>query len=73
MNRHLDTTIVMPLTSGSQAARFRVPISFDGRSGFLLGDQIRTSDYRRMHKLAGRVDAATLAAALAVLREMFEE
>ena len=73
MNRNLDTATIMPMTTGSRPAPFRVPIRFDGKQGFLLADQLRTADHHRMRKLVGSVDSATLTAALAILREMFEE
>ena len=73
MNRSLGTVTIMPLTSGSRAAPFRVPLSFAGRNGLLLADQLRTADHRRMHQCVGVTEPAALKAALAVLREMFEE
>ena len=73
MNRGLDTCTIMPMTSGSRATPFRVPVGFDGKQGFLLADQLRTADYHRLRKQVGVVDRTTLTAVLAVLREMFEE
>lgn len=73
MNAYLGTIGVMPMTSGSQPARFRSPVEFRGVPGLLLGDQIRSVSKTRLLKLLGRIDDAALVAALAVLREMFEE
>ena len=73
MNRFLDTVTVLPMTSGSHEAPFRVAVRFGDKQGFLLAEQMRTADRRRMHKKVGRIDRATLQAALSVLREMFEE
>lgn len=73
MNRHLGTIIVMPLTSGSAQTRFRVPVTFAGREGLILGDQVRSVSKLRLLKLVGEIDAGTLPEALRVLREMFEE
>lgn len=73
MNRHLRSVTVMPLTSGSRAEPFRLPTQLEGREGFLLGDQLRTLSKLRLVKKVGQTDAVTLAAALAVLRDMFEE
>jgi mRNA interferase MazF len=73
MNRHLRSVTVMPLTSGSRRGPFRIPTRLGGREGFLLGDQLRTLSKLRLIKRVGEADAATLSAALAVLREMFEE
>ena len=73
MNRYLDTVTVMPMTSGSRPAPFRVATTFAGKDGLILAEQLRTADRHRMIRKLGRVDAPTLSAALAVLREMFED
>jgi mRNA interferase MazF len=73
MNQFLGTVIVMPMTSSSQKTRFRLQSSFEGIEGLLLGDQIRSVAKQRLVKHLGRVDAAACAAALAILREMFQE
>ena len=71
MNAHLRTITVMPLTTGSRPAPFRVAVSFRGTKGLVLADQMRTLDHTRLVKRMGAVDLATLAAVLAVLGEMF--
>jgi mRNA interferase MazF len=71
MNAWLGTVIVMPLTSGGSAARFRTQTAFRGVSGFLLGDQLRAVSKGRLIKRVGVLDRAELDDALAVLREMF--
>ena len=73
MNRHLRTYTVVPLTSGSRAAPFRVLIQFRGKEGFLLPEQLRTVDRSRLKTCWGDLDPQTLARTLKVLREMFEE
>ncbi len=72
MNRFLGTVIVMPLTSGSRPARFRPSLTFAGKTGLLLGDQIRGVSKQRLIKKVGVVDESTLMIALRVLTEMFE-
>ena len=61
------------MTSGSRPAPFRVPVSFAGKDGLLLPDQMRTLDRRRLVRRLGEVEGETLAATLAVLRELFAE
>jgi mRNA interferase MazF len=73
INAHLRTAIVAPLTTGSRPAPFRVPVTFKGKQGLILPDQMRTIDKARLVKRLGRVDAATLRAVLEVLGEMFAE
>lgn len=71
MNDHLRTAIVAPLTTGSHPAPFRVAVTFKGKSGLVLPDQMRTIDKARLIKRMGRIDAQTLRAVLDVLGEMF--
>ena len=71
MNAHLRTVLVSPMTTGSRAAPFRVPIKFKGKDGLILPDQMRALDKSRLVKRLGRADAGTLRALLAVLGEMF--
>jgi mRNA interferase MazF len=73
MNAHLRTAIVAPMTTGSRAAPFRVPVRFKGKDGLVLPDQMRTIDSARLVKRMGKVDATTLGAVLNVLAEMFGE
>lgn len=73
MNRFLRTYTVMPLTSGSRSAPFRVATHFDGKNGLLMAEQLRTADLARLKKKIGDIDEVTLKEALAVLRDMFEE
>ena len=72
MNAHLRTVIVAPMTTGSRAAGFRINVTFQGKSGLVLLDQIRTVDKSRLVKKSGSVHAATLEKTLRTLQMMFE-
>ena len=71
MHNHLRTVIVAPMTTGSRPAAFRVPVTFKGKSGLILLDQIRTLDKLRLVRREGAVHVATLKRVLAVLQAMF--
>ena len=71
MLEHLRTVIVAPLTTGSRAAPFRIPVTHAGKKGLVLLDQIRTVDRIRLARKRGRIRRETLAATLDVLRQMF--
>ena len=73
LHDHLRTVTVAPMTTGSRPAPFRVPVSFAGKTGLILLDQLRTLDKARLLKRLGSVSKPTLSATLAVLRELFEE
>ena len=70
---HLQTFIVVPMTTGSHATRFRPAVTFDGKQGLLLPDQIRTVARARMIRHMGAIDDQTLTDLLATLRTMFED
>lgn len=71
LNGHLRTFIVAPLTTGSHAYPFRVPCRLEGKAGHIVLDQIRTVDRERLVRGLGKLPAATLGRACAVLQEMF--
>jgi len=71
LNAHLRTFIVAPLTTGSYRYPFRVPCTFQGKSGHVVLDQIRTVDQARLVRRLGALSLPALRQALAVLREMF--
>lgn len=64
---------VVPLTSGGFAAPFRPAVTYQGREGFVLTDQIRTVARSRMIRRLPDIDSQVLTATLTALREMFEE
>jgi mRNA interferase MazF len=71
MNAYLRTVIVAPMTTGSRPAGFRVPLTFQGRQGLIVLDQIRTLDRVRLVKRLGALRPPTLAATLRTLQAMF--
>ena len=71
MNAHLRTVIVAPMTTGSKPARFRIPLTFQGKQGLILLDQVRTVDRARLVKRMGSLRPVTLAATLHTLQSMF--
>lgn len=71
LNAHLQTFIVAPMISGGHAYPFRVPCRFEGRSGHVVLDQIRTVDQARLVRRMGRLSPAALNKSLNVLQEMF--
>jgi len=71
MNEHLRTVIVAPMTTGSRPAGFRVPLTFQGKTGLIVLDQIRTLDRVRLVKRLGALRPPTLAVTLQTLQAMF--
>lgn len=71
MNRHIGTVIIAPMTTKSREYPTRVPVKFQGKSGQIVLDQIRTVDKARLVKRLGRVKQMTADRVLALLAEMF--
>ena len=71
LNQALHTVIVAPMTTGGRAYPWRVPVTFDGRAGYIALDQIRTVDQIRLIKLLGQLDDAIAERTLQMLAEMF--
>jgi mRNA interferase MazF len=67
----LRTVIVAPMTTGSKGAPYRIPLTFEGKRGLILLDQIRTLDQQRLLKRLGKINAKTLGDTLGVLQELF--
>jgi len=70
---HLSIVMVAPMTTGSRAAGYRLPVRFSGKNGLILLEQTRTLDKRRLIRRLGVIDRAVLAAVFATLREMFAD
>ena len=71
LNDHLRTVIVAPMTTGGQAYPWRVQCRFQGRTGFVATDQLRTVDIERLARRLGRLAPNSVAAVLTILQEMF--
>jgi mRNA interferase MazF len=71
MNAHLRTVIVAPMTTGSRPARFCIALTFQGKQGLIVLDEMRTLEHVRLVKRLGALRPATLAATLQTLQAMF--
>ena len=71
MNAHVCTVIVAPMTTGSRPAAFKVPLRFQGKTGLIVLDQIRTLDRERLIKRLGALRPQTIALTLRTLQAMF--
>jgi len=71
LNQHLRTVIVAPMTSRGRTYPFRAACRFQGRSGEIALDQIRTVDHSRLVRRLGRISAQTQTAVLQILERMF--
>jgi mRNA interferase MazF len=73
LNSNLATYIVAPMTTGGHPYPFRIPCRFQRKDGFIVIDQLRTVDGRRLVRRLGKVHPTTLRKVLTILQEMFAE
>jgi mRNA interferase MazF len=73
MNDNLETVIIAPMTTKSHAYPSRVEVLFQEKKGWIVLDQIRTVDKRRLIKELGAIDALTIHKVKAVIQEMLVE
>lgn len=73
MNHHIATVIIAPMTTKSHGYPTRVEVTFERQSGWIVLDQIRTVDKRRLVKRLGTITGPTILAVKATLSEMLIE
>ena len=73
MNRRIATVIIAPMTTQGRTYPTRVPCDFQGKSGQVVLDQLRTVDKSRLIKRLGDLAEAEQKAILLKLSEMFAE
>jgi mRNA interferase MazF len=71
MNRYIGTVIVAPMTTKGRDYPTRVNLTFGGKKGQIVLDQIHTIDKSRLIKRLGKIDKNTAQKVLEVLGEMF--
>jgi mRNA interferase MazF len=73
MNQHISTIIIAPMTTKSHAYPTRIPLTFKGKKGWIVLDQIRTVDKRRVIKKIGKVSPNKIAEIKNIINEMLVE
>ena len=73
LNRHLETVLVAPMTTGGHAYPYRIACRFQKREGYVVLDQLRAVDTHRLVRKLGRLSPQATASSLSVLQEMFAE
>jgi mRNA interferase MazF len=71
MNLYIGTVIVAPMTTKARDYPTRVSLTFQGKKGQIVLDQIRTIDKIRLIKRLGKIDKNTAQKVLEILSEMF--
>ena len=70
MNNNLQTVIIAPMTTKSHDYPTRVKVDFQDKTGWIVLDQIRTVDRKRLTKRLGMIDKRTVRKVKSVIKEM---
>ena len=70
MNRNIQTIVIAPMTTKSHDYPTRVKVKFQSKNGWIVLDQIRTVDKRRLVKKLGRITRSEIEKVKYVIKEM---
>jgi mRNA interferase MazF len=71
MNAYIRTVIVAPMTTKGRNYPTRISLTFQGRQGQIVLDQVRTIDKIRLAKKIGHLSDTTARKLCATLQEIF--
>jgi len=71
MNKYLNTIVIAPMTTTSKQYPTRVEIKHDNKIGWIVLDQIRTIDKKRIIKDLGRLSKPEIKEVKSILKETF--
>ena len=70
MNAHLQTVMIAPMTTKNRAYPTRVGVRFEGKNAWIVLDQIRTVDRKRLVNELGKLDIRHIRKVKDIIREM---
>ena len=70
MNSTIRTVIIAPMTTKSHNYPTRIPLTFQEKNGWIVLDQIRTIDKKRIIKKLGKLKPLEIESLKSVLKEM---
>ena len=71
MNRNVKSAIIAPMTTKSRNFPTRIACEFEGKSGFIVLDHLRTVDKSRLIKKLGEIGEEIQVRVLEKLQEIF--
>ena len=71
MNKYLRTIVVAPMTTTSRKYPTRIQVKHDRKTGWIVIDQIRTIDKRRIIKILGKLSQPEVKELKSVIKETF--
>ena len=71
MNKYLNTIVIAPMTSTSKSYPTRIGVTTNNKKGWIVIDQIRTVDRKRITKIFGKLSDKEIQEVKNVMRETF--
>ena len=71
MNQNISTIIIAPMTTKSHAYPTRIPLTFQGKKGWIVLD--RTVDKKRVVKKLGKISPNKIVEVKKIINEMLVE
>ncbi|UBM62388.1 type II toxin-antitoxin system PemK/MazF family toxin [Candidatus Sulfidibacterium hydrothermale] len=71
MNKYLRTIVVAPMTTKSRKYPTRIEIKHDNKTGWIVIDQIRTIDKKRIVKILGRLSKREIKEVKSIMKETY--
>ena len=70
MNKNISTVIIAPMTTQSHFYPTRIPLKFTGKEAWIVLDQLRTVDRKRLVKKLGKIEQVIINRVKSVIKEM---
>lgn len=70
MNKNISTVIIAPMTTQSLFYPTRIPLKFTGKEAWIVLDQLRTVDRKRLIKKLGKIDQKIINQVKPIIKEM---
>ena len=70
MNKYISTVIIAPMTSKSHPYPTRISVKFKKKDSWIVLDQIRTINKRRLIKKLGKINPHAIESVKSIIKEM---
>jgi len=70
MNKNISTVIIAPMTTQSRFYPTRIPLKFTGKEAWIVLDQLRSVDRKRLIEKLGKINQKTINQVKFIIKEM---
>ena len=70
MNKNISAVIIAPMTIQSRFYPTRIPLKFTGKEAWIVLDQLRTVDRKRLVKKLGKIEQVIINQVKSIIKEM---